>query len=78
MTKGPPSRDVCSFCARELADVELLFRSSIGGEPPAICDRCVEDRMSIVVHEREAPGLVAELIGAQKAQIAKRWREAHS
>jgi ClpX C4-type zinc finger len=75
--KNPPPRDLCSFCAREIAEVELLFRSSIGGEPPAICDTCVEDRMAIIEQERKAPGFAADLIEAQRARIAKRWRDTH-
>lgn len=75
---NPAARETCSFCARDIADVGLLFRSTIGGEPASICDACVEERMAIIALDRRSPGFVTAVIETQRALLTKRWRDAHS
>lgn len=39
----PRREECCSFCGAPSAARRLLFRSALGGFPPAICDVCVLD-----------------------------------
>jgi hypothetical protein len=74
---NPAARELCSFCPHDIAEVGLLFRSAIGGEPASICDRCVEERMAWLDQDREAPGFLESVIELQRTHLTKRWREAH-
>lgn len=75
--KTPSPTPHCSFCLRNLADVELLFRGQRGGEPPYICGACLEERMAWIMMDRANPGFLAGVIAIQKAKIAECWAEAH-
>jgi hypothetical protein len=74
---NPAARATCSFCTHDIADVGLLFRSAIGGEPASICDRCVEERMAFIELNRKSPELLAALLETGRVLLAKRWRDAH-
>lgn len=69
MKNAPPTRrHICSFCARDVSEVGLLFRSAIGGEAPTICDRCVEVHHTIVEANNTSPALAAFLIARLNAE----------
>lgn len=74
---NPPARELCSFCGKDRDEVAFLFVSAIGGAPPCICDECIKIRMTWLDLDRKAPGFLDGVIKAQRAHLAKVWREAH-
>lgn len=69
MTVGAPRRPHCDFCARpveEIGEDALLFRSTVGGYPPAICSDCVQGYVRVLDLHRRAPGL---------ATIVREWNK---
>lgn len=62
----------CSFCGSPLGEVGLLFRASIGGLPPEICDDCVTGFANIVETYRCGPNEAAALIQNHNAAIDER------
>lgn len=50
----------CSFCARDMAEVERLFRSSIGGLPATICSVCVDEFFNIAQLSPQAAAFYLE------------------
>lgn len=67
--KPAPRRSCnCAFCGSGLDTVELMFRSAIGGEPPFICDACVQAFQEIVEAHRRSPADAVALISALSCQ----------
>jgi hypothetical protein len=72
MSPAPPRQHSCSFCARprdELGEDALLFYSSIGGLPAAICSDCVADLAMIDRANQRAPGLADVIIRAHNIAV---------
>ena len=62
----------CAFCGDPLAEVELMFRSELGGEPPFICSRCVEGFGEVLKLHRLDPQAAARAIAQHNAAVGKR------
>jgi hypothetical protein len=75
---NPAARECCSFCGIDRAHAALLFRGKIGGSPPLICGDCIAEGAAHITAERECPGYIDAVVEAQRAELAKRWRDAHS
>jgi hypothetical protein len=72
MRPAPARRHCCAFCGAELADVELVFVSSLGGLPPGICSDCVEwFAVTLALHRRD-PAAAARANAEHNAKIAGR------
>jgi hypothetical protein len=52
----------CDFCIRPVEDAELLFRSGVGGLPPAICSDCVDLFADITKLNRADPQAAAQAV----------------
>jgi hypothetical protein len=72
--RNPPLRHACSFCGHDINEVELLFRSQLGGLPAAICEGCIEPYHEVVTMHRHSPERAAELVAAINARVAKARR----
>lgn len=70
MSKAPPTTHRCSCCSRDVSEVELLFRSEIGGIPPAICSICITVMAEVVEAHAVSPTRAAALVAANNA-VAK-------
>lgn len=69
MRTGGSYKLSCDFCASPLAEVDLLFRSEVGGLPPAICSDCVVGFADVVKLHRVDPDAAARAIAAHNASI---------
>lgn len=76
MSVPVPRKYCCDFCSRELAEVDLLFVSELGGIPPEICDRCVTGFAEVVTTHKRSPELAAAMVRALNDSIAQERREA--
>ncbi len=68
---------VCGFCGRKIEDVELLFVAPIGGDPPCICDLCVEERAGAVKLFRDDPDQALAIIEEARAKLHRKWLDDH-
>lgn len=72
MTRAAPT---CSFCAAHHGEVELLFRSPLGGEPPFICSDCLAAFNALIRLHRIAPAEAERLIAEHNAGVARERRQ---
>lgn len=75
MSKAPPTAHRCSFCARDVSEVELLFRSEIGGVPPNICGDCITHMAEVVAENAVSPRRAALLVEANNAVAEQQAKE---
>jgi len=69
--RNPVRRLACDFCGADIADVRLLFRGDRGGDPPAICAKCVSGFHVIVLLHLADPVSADEAVAAHNARVAK-------
>lgn len=72
---APRPAHLCSFCSRDVSEVELMFKSHVGGCPPSICADCVEWFGEIIAAHQASPDRAVSLIAVHNA-VAKRFRDA--
>lgn len=65
------AKHICSFCNRDLDEVEFLVKSAVGGLPPEICSVCIEQLSDLVAAYRRSPAEAAALIHATNRVAAE-------
>lgn len=71
MIGGRSPGHVCAFCAADVGDVELMFRSDLGGLPAEICSACVEVFAAVLDLHRRAPELADQQVRLNNIAVAQ-------
>ena len=78
MKRAPSLAHRCCFCARDVGEVELMFRARLSGIPAEVCSICVEFMGEVLAEHRVSPARAGALVEAnntvaaqQTAQVAQ-------